>query len=500
MFHQDNSSFVFHPGPVFSNVVLADEINRAAPRTQSALLEVMEERQVTVDGRPYPVPRPFLVMATQNPVEMDGTYPLPEAQLDRFLIKTDVGYPDHAAEVRVLQSEHGGAHVEDVPQVSDPDEIAAPDRRRAHRARRARDLRLHRLAGRPHPPDAAAPAGSVAARRAGSAAGGSGAGGTGRPPLRRARGRAGARRSGARAPDAGLLGVRGLGRHRRRRGAEAVAVACPAGRRAAMTRRGGALLLAAAALAGVGVAGALARALGGRRRDHPRRLVLLVALRPAPRGTVGVDQSSVRVVRGQPAAVTVSLDVQGRAAGPGRRGGAGAPRDVALRLRRALTSFGCPSTPRSAVSVRSGPTPSCTATPGGSYAGCVPARGRHPDGAAPHLPGTPVGDGRVRAGDSDCASRRSGDQHFHALRDYVLGDEPRSVHWRSSARAGKLVVRQQVSAASEPAPPSCSTWTAPPTGPARVRRALGRRAVRVGGRGGCLASRSLSRAPSRSTW
>jgi MoxR-like ATPase len=124
VFHQDNSSFVFHPGPVFSNVVLADEINRAAPRTQSALLEVMEERQVTVDGRPYAVPRPFLVMATQNPVEMDGTYPLPEAQLDRFLIKTDVGYPDHAAEVRVLQSEHGGVHVEDVPQVSGPDEVA----------------------------------------------------------------------------------------------------------------------------------------------------------------------------------------------------------------------------------------------------------------------------------------------------------------------------------------------------------------------------------------
>jgi MoxR-like ATPase len=125
VFHQDNSSFVFHPGPVFSNVVLADEINRAAPRTQSALLEVMEERQVTVDGRPYAVPRPFLVMATQNPVEMDGTYPLPEAQLDRFLIKTDVGYPDHAAEVRVMQSEHAGSHVEDVPQVSDPNEIAA---------------------------------------------------------------------------------------------------------------------------------------------------------------------------------------------------------------------------------------------------------------------------------------------------------------------------------------------------------------------------------------
>ena len=123
VFHQDESSFVFHPGPVFANVVLADEINRASPRTQSALLEVMEERQVTVDGHAYRVPRPFLVIATQNPIEMDGTYPLPEAQLDRFLVKTNVGYPDHEAEVRVLTAEHSGAGVGDVPRVSSPEEI-----------------------------------------------------------------------------------------------------------------------------------------------------------------------------------------------------------------------------------------------------------------------------------------------------------------------------------------------------------------------------------------
>lgn len=123
VFHQDASEFVFHPGPVFANVVLADEVNRASPRTQSALLEVMEERQVTVDGRPYPVPRPFFVIATQNPIEMDGTYPLPEAQIDRFLVKTTVGYPDHEAEVRVLAGEHGGARVEDVRQASTPAEI-----------------------------------------------------------------------------------------------------------------------------------------------------------------------------------------------------------------------------------------------------------------------------------------------------------------------------------------------------------------------------------------
>jgi MoxR-like ATPase len=123
VFHQDVNSFVFHPGPIFANVVLADEINRASPRTQSALLEVMEEHQVTVDGRPYPVPRPFLVIATQNPIEMDGTYPLPEAQLDRFLIKTNVGYPDHDAEMRVLAGEHSGGLVADVPKVSSAIEI-----------------------------------------------------------------------------------------------------------------------------------------------------------------------------------------------------------------------------------------------------------------------------------------------------------------------------------------------------------------------------------------
>src|SRR4051794_4524049 len=125
VFHQDSNSFVFHPGPIFANVVLADEINRASPRTQSALLEVMEERQVTVDGKAFPAPRPFMVMATQNPVEMDGTYPLPEAQLDRFLLKTDVGYPDHDAEVRVLAGAAAGAGIGDAQQVTDTDEVEA---------------------------------------------------------------------------------------------------------------------------------------------------------------------------------------------------------------------------------------------------------------------------------------------------------------------------------------------------------------------------------------
>jgi MoxR-like ATPase len=103
IFNQASRGFEFHPGPVFANLVIADEINRASPKTQSALLEVMEERRVTVDGVPHPVPQPFLVVATQNPIEMDGTYRLPEAQLDRFLVKLSVGYPDEDVEVEVLR-------------------------------------------------------------------------------------------------------------------------------------------------------------------------------------------------------------------------------------------------------------------------------------------------------------------------------------------------------------------------------------------------------------
>ncbi|WP_425483766.1 AAA family ATPase [Isoptericola chiayiensis] len=101
-----SGEFEFRPGPVFNNVVIGDEINRASPKTQSALLECMEEGQVTVDGTTYPLPRPFLVVATQNPVEMEGTYPLPEAQRDRFTARLSVGYPDNAAELRMLDAQH----------------------------------------------------------------------------------------------------------------------------------------------------------------------------------------------------------------------------------------------------------------------------------------------------------------------------------------------------------------------------------------------------------
>lgn len=103
IYDQNTKSFEFHKGPVFANIVLADEINRASPKTQSAMLEVMEEGRVTVDGVTHEVGNPFMVIATQNPIEQAGTYRLPEAQLDRFLMKTSLGYPDHASSVQILQ-------------------------------------------------------------------------------------------------------------------------------------------------------------------------------------------------------------------------------------------------------------------------------------------------------------------------------------------------------------------------------------------------------------
>jgi len=110
IYDQKLGEFEFHRGPVFAHVVLADEINRASPKTQSALLEVMEEGRVTVDGVSHDVGRPFMVIATQNPIEQAGTYRLPEAQLDRFLLKTSVGYPDHAATLRILEGSATRVH------------------------------------------------------------------------------------------------------------------------------------------------------------------------------------------------------------------------------------------------------------------------------------------------------------------------------------------------------------------------------------------------------
>ncbi|MFP5578427.1 MAG: AAA family ATPase [Acidimicrobiia bacterium] len=122
--HDGHRRFVFQPGPVFSNLVLADEVNRATPKTQSALLEAMQERRVTVAGETRPLPRPFLVMATQNPLEMEGTYPLPEAQLDRFLLKAIVRFPPAEDLVEIIERTTSAA-IPDVHAVTDVEQLAA---------------------------------------------------------------------------------------------------------------------------------------------------------------------------------------------------------------------------------------------------------------------------------------------------------------------------------------------------------------------------------------
>ncbi len=124
VYDPERRSFEFRPGAVFANVVIGDEINRASPKTQSALLECMEERQVTVDGETFPLEAPFFVVATQNPVEMEGTYPLPEAQRDRFTAQVAMGYPSAAAELAMLDNHTTGSPLEDLKPVTTAEEIA----------------------------------------------------------------------------------------------------------------------------------------------------------------------------------------------------------------------------------------------------------------------------------------------------------------------------------------------------------------------------------------
>ena len=125
IFNQAENEFEFKPGPVFANIVIGDEINRASPKTQSALLESMEERQVTVDGTTYPLATPFTVVATQNPVEMEGTYPLPEAQRDRFMIRISMGYPDATAELAMLRGRETGSPLDSVEPVVTTEQLLA---------------------------------------------------------------------------------------------------------------------------------------------------------------------------------------------------------------------------------------------------------------------------------------------------------------------------------------------------------------------------------------
>ncbi|OGO36510.1 MAG: AAA family ATPase [Chloroflexi bacterium RBG_16_56_8] len=128
MFNQKTREFEFRPGPILAQIVLTDEINRATPKTQSALLEAMEEHQVTVDGVTYPMPKPFLVMATQNPIEYEGTFPLPEAQLDRFMLRLHLGYPSNKDEMGMLDAQQYAHPIDSIEQVVSADELIAAQR------------------------------------------------------------------------------------------------------------------------------------------------------------------------------------------------------------------------------------------------------------------------------------------------------------------------------------------------------------------------------------
>ena len=152
-FNQKAQDFQFRAGPVMAQVVLADEINRATPRTQSALLEAMQERQVTVDGNTMPLPRPFLVPATQNPIELEGTFPLPEAQIDRFLLKIKLGYPSEEEENQILLRFEQEDPLDSLPAVTSPEElreiqaavrqVRVEDSVRAYAVQVARTTRVH---------------------------------------------------------------------------------------------------------------------------------------------------------------------------------------------------------------------------------------------------------------------------------------------------------------------------------------------------------------------
>ena len=200
VFNQRTNEFEFRPGPVFANVLLVDEINRASPKTQAALLEAMQESQVTIDGESYPLDRPFMVIATQNPIEYEGTYPLPEAQLDRFSMKLSLGYPQLADEARMLNEQTTEPPLDSLAAGRDARGGHGRDRRGPLALRRGEPQPLRRRAAPPHTRQLAARARSEPALRDRTAPGREGARARGGPRLRAPRRRQGDRAARARTP------------------------------------------------------------------------------------------------------------------------------------------------------------------------------------------------------------------------------------------------------------------------------------------------------------
>ena len=200
VFDQRESVFTFRPGPVFANVVLVDEINRASPKTQSGLLECMQERRVTVDVSTHELARPFLVLATQNPVEYEGTYPLPEAQVDRFMVRISIGYPDRAAEADMLAEHESGDRVAEITPVATAAELLDAQDAAEPGARIGGAARLRRRAAVAHARGPARGARSKPTSRTDAAPRSQGARAAPGPRPRAARRRHRARPAGARAP------------------------------------------------------------------------------------------------------------------------------------------------------------------------------------------------------------------------------------------------------------------------------------------------------------
>jgi hypothetical protein len=473
---QATGEFRFKPGDVFANIVLGDEINRASPKTQSALLEVMEERHVSANGETHPVPRPFMVVATQNPVEMDGTYRLPEAQLDRFLIRTGMGYPSHAAEIEVLDGYQEGHRRRLAPAGHHVHPRPGDGRRRRRRPRRRGHQGLHRAAdggdarARPSPP------GRQPSRQPGPAARGPGLGGRRGPVLRHPRGRTGPGGGGLGPPhdpypprpsSAAAAPSRWsrscsptIGSRRRpaRRPADLVTAplgAEPPRRRVPrlLTRRGrlavtGTVLAYAAGLA-TGypelfvVAAAGLGALG---------LALVWILR-RPRLDITRTVVDDRVERDAVAFGELSVRNAARWSSPPSEayepcGDLAPPEPIDLdRLPghgSAIFRYEIPTARRAAFSI--GPLELRRVDPLGLMRVSQVRGGRIPFWVHPRshaLVALPPGSARSLDGpDRDQAPH--GSTTFHALREYVIGDDLRHVHWRSSARMGDLMVREHI--------------------------------------------------------
>ena len=298
VFNQRTNEFEFRPGPVFANLLLVDEINRASPKTQAALLECMQENQVTVDGVSYELAAPFMVVATQNPIEYEGTYPLPEAQLDRFTLRIEIGYPPLSEEARMLTEQTSDPPLESLQPVATAADVRCARRGRERDLRRGEREPLRRRAAAPDALRRAALPRREPARRDRAAAGGEGARARGRPRLRLARRRQGGRRARARAPaDRRAGGARGRPDRRRARPRDARAHT-----RSGMTSRG-----------------RLALALGG--DDLPRRLgVRLEGPLPGRARAAGGGAARVALDRArEPAAAAAADAAVGRAARGRRR-------------------------------------------------------------------------------------------------------------------------------------------------------------------------------------